>query len=75
MGFKIDTRGLDKFQKKLRNLQRSVEPSTFNEWAKRIDSTARFLCNDPEGKRIKLRTSTQGVDKVMLNSSLQIKRR
>jgi|SRR5215211_2326378 len=67
MGFKVDTRGLDTFKRKLKDIQRSIEPSAFDEWANRIESTARLLCNDHQAKRIRLKTSPQGRDKTTIN--------
>jgi hypothetical protein len=52
--FKIDVDGLKELQKAIDDYKRSIEPSTFNEWAKRIAITAKQICNDPSCKRIKL---------------------
>jgi hypothetical protein len=38
----------------LKGLERSAQPSTFEEWSNRIVRTAKEICNDPDCKRIKL---------------------
>jgi hypothetical protein len=54
MDFRIDVKGIDDMQKALKELDYSVDPNTFNEWADRIARTAKILCNDPNCKRIKI---------------------
>ena len=48
MGFRIDVKGLDDIQRQLRDMERSIDPNTFNEWANRVGKTAKQLCNDTE---------------------------
>jgi len=60
VGFKIDVKGLDDIQKALKDLEKSVDPNTFNEWADRVGRTAKQTCNDPQGERIKLTRTGQG---------------
>ena len=47
-----DVKGLDDIQKHLRDLAGSADPNTFNEWANRVGTTAKEICNDPDCKRI-----------------------
>jgi len=54
LDIKIDVKGLDAIQKGLKDLEHSVDPNTFNEWADRIARSAKLLCNDPNCKRIKI---------------------
>ncbi len=60
MNIKIDVKGLDAIQKTIKDLEQSVDPNTFNEWADRIARTAKQLCNDPDCKRIKIVKAGQG---------------
>jgi hypothetical protein len=49
-----DVKGFDDSQKHLRDLTRGADPSTFNEWAIRVERTAKEICNDSGCNRIKL---------------------
>lgn len=60
VGFRIDVKGIDEIQKKLKELEHSIDPNTFNEWADRVGKTAKQLCNDPQCKHIKLTKTGQG---------------
>jgi hypothetical protein len=52
--FKVEVKGLEEMQRTLRDLQRSIDPNTFNEWADHVGRAAKQICNDPDCKRIKL---------------------
>jgi hypothetical protein len=60
LGIKIDVKGLDAIQKGLKDLEHSVDPNTFNEWADRIARSAKLLCDDPNCKRIKIVKKGEG---------------
>jgi hypothetical protein len=60
LNIKIDVKGIDTIQKALKDLEHSVDPNTFNEWADRIARTAKQLCNDPNCERIKIVKAGQG---------------
>jgi hypothetical protein len=60
VGFKIDVKSIDDIQKMLKDLEESEDPNTFNEWADRIASTARQICDDHNCKRIKIIETNQG---------------
>jgi len=49
----IRIEGLDEVQRYLRELQRGLEPQTFEEWADRVAQRAKQNCNDPDCKRIR----------------------
>jgi hypothetical protein len=53
-------RGIEEIQKRLKGIEESLDPNTFNEWANRIAITAKQLCNDPDCKRIKIINTGQG---------------
>jgi hypothetical protein len=55
MGFRIDVKGIDEIQKRLNDLQKGLDPDTFNEWSHRVENTAKQICNDTDSKRIKLK--------------------
>jgi hypothetical protein len=60
MDIRIDVKGIDAIQNQIKDLQQSVDPNTFNEWANRIAITAKQLCNDPNCERIKIVKAGQG---------------
>jgi hypothetical protein len=57
---RVDIKGLDVLQKQIEGLRQSAILSVFNEWIDRITMSAKQLCNDPDGKRIKLIKTEQG---------------
>jgi hypothetical protein len=60
VGIRIDVKSIDDIQKMLKDLEKSEDPFTFNEWANRIANTAKQICNDPDCKRIRIIETDQG---------------
>ena len=60
MDIRVDIKGLDVLQKQIEGVRKSAALSVFNEWIDRITMSAKQLCNDPDGKRIKLIKTEQG---------------
>jgi hypothetical protein len=58
MGIRVE--GMDEIQKQLREIQRNVDPTAFNEWANHIARSAKVICNDPDCKRIRLTKDKEG---------------
>jgi hypothetical protein len=53
MGIKIT--GFDELQKTLKDMGTIGDPIVFRQWAEKVESTARSLCNDPNNQRIKFK--------------------
>jgi uncharacterized protein YjhX (UPF0386 family) len=77
VGFRIDVKSIDEIQRMVKDLEESEDPFTFNEWAIRIASTAKQICNDHDCKRIKIIETDQGrinfefTDKEAINCVIQ----
>jgi hypothetical protein len=50
----VRVEGVNKIQEALKDLKRGVGPRVFGEWTNSIGDTAKELCNDTDGKRIKI---------------------
>jgi hypothetical protein len=74
---RVGVKSIDDIQKMLKDLEESEDPFIFNEWANRIATTAKQICNDPDCKRIKIIETDQGrinfefADKEAINCVIQ----
>ncbi len=60
--------GLDEVQRYLDELQRGLQPQTFEEWTDRVAQGAKQICNDPECKRIRrLERQEEGTENPRFN--------
>jgi hypothetical protein len=50
----VRVEGLNKIQEALKDLKPGVGPRVLEEWTNSIGDTAKELCNDADGKRIKI---------------------
>jgi hypothetical protein len=57
MKFTFNVKGLKEAQIRIKDLQKGFDPRIFDEWANRIVNTAKKMCNDPDCKRIKLKST------------------
>jgi hypothetical protein len=52
----METEGFEDTQKELedKDKAKSLDPGTFDEWIERVSKVAKQICNDPDGKHIKI---------------------
>ncbi len=60
MDFRIETKGFEEAQKMLEGIGKSIDPSTLDEWIELVSKVAKQICNDPDGKHIKIVKTGQG---------------
>lgn len=52
MDVSIKIEGLEDMKKMMDDMINDLEPESFAKWAKRIEKTAKEICNDPDCKRL-----------------------
>lgn len=65
MEFKIKTNGFDEIDRMLNEMIEDVKPDGFAKWAKKIERTAKEICNDVNGNRIEFKPE-KGVTKIKM---------
>ena len=60
MDSRIETKGFEDTEKMLESIGKSVDPSTLDEWIGLVSKIAKQICNDPEGRHIKIVKTGQG---------------